>query len=343
MNSLFFQQVKAYRRSMTPAERKKKVKIKKVLYPVAKERAYARKVESMLLPIKQYVQSYIASRGSALLRGDCSDELLLRDIEIALNIDEIPSNELVLRLDAVPGSEFSEMQRQLEEWLKKYYPEEASPDILTELSGAAGVYAIQSKAFGSQAAEVVGYDYSGANLWWPDTRDQWMADNYKLIKSLSTEYITKVNLLTEKAILEGVDNKTLSKQIEGLSETMTKSRARLIARDQVGKLNGLIAHKQMLEAGVDMYIWQTAGDERVRGNPAGYLKKAVPSHWVMEGKLCRWDDATVYSEDGGKSWIPRSGKMPLTHPGMAIQCRCSAIPYFENIIQTADKSIKEVV
>ena len=56
----------------------------------------------------------------------------------------------------------------------------------------------------------------------------------------------------------------------------------------------------------------------------------------MDGLLCRWDDATVYSEDGGKTWIPRPAGAVLMHPGMDYQCRCCALAWFDELIDEAD-------
>jgi uncharacterized protein with gpF-like domain len=323
MSTLFFQQVKAYRRSLTKAQRSKPIRTKAAVYPAAVERRYSTKIESWLLPITDFVEKYIQEKGKALLRGDTNKDL---------------------RMDAVAGEEFDEMKRQLDAWMKEYYPTDEQEISKSEIMLSIGVTAttvcaLQSKIFSSQAKPIVGFDYITPDPWWEGLRDRWMADNYRLIKSLSTEYITKVNLLVDAAIDSGTSYADLTKQIQSLSENITKKRARLIARDQIGKLQGQINQKKQMEAGVETYYWQTAGDERVRGNPTGHFKNAIPSHYVMNDVLCRWDDASVYSKDGGKTWINRSGKMPLVHPGQAIQCRCSAIPNFDDIVQEVDEEI----
>ena len=81
----------------------------------------------------------------------------------------------------------------------------------------------------------------------------------------------------------------------------------------------------MQDAGLSMYVWDTSGDERVR-----------ESHAVMEGLLCRWDDATVCSYDGGRTWKPRPSGAVLMHPGMDYQCRCCADAWFDELIDEAD-------
>ncbi|MFH4293788.1 minor capsid protein, partial [Acinetobacter baumannii] len=89
----------------------------------------------------------------------------------------------------------------------------------------------------------------------------------------------------------------LAKAIKQLGLS-TDYRARLIASDQMGKINGQINQARQLSMGVETYTWQTAKDERVR-----------PDHQYKQGKTFRWDSPP----DGG-------------HPGQPIRCRCTALP-----------------
>ena len=133
------------------------------------------------------------------------------------------------------------------------------------------------------------------------------------------------------------------KEIRKLDTQIEGWRARLIARDQVGKLNGALTKRRMSDAGIDKYTWMTANDERVRGNPSGPWKNAVPSHYIMNNMVCRWDDNTVYSDDKGKTWKPRTGKMPIAIPGQPISCRCGSIPFFDDMIAQVDEEIEEEI
>ena len=76
----------------------------------------------------------------------------------------------------------------------------------------------------------------------------------------------------------------------------------------------------MEEIGLELYVWSTSSDDRVR-----------ESHALMEGLLCRWDDASVCSYDNGKTWEPRpSGAIDL-HPGQDIQCRCIGLAFYPEL------------
>jgi hypothetical protein len=154
--------------------------------------------------------------------------------------------------------------------------------------------------------------------------------------------VRDINSLTERAVTSGWSLSTLTEQLKSLDGKMTEGRARFVARDQIGKLNGEITQRRMESAGLSMYIWSTSGDERVRGSPDGLtkqIKNAVPSHEEMNNKLCRWDDSGVYSEDGGKTWIDRPAGAVQLHPGQDYQCRCTALAYWQEIIGEADEQI----
>lgn len=169
----------------------------------------------------------------------------------------------------------------------------------------------------------------------------WQDTNLDLIKSLPQEHIKNVNRVVREGVLQGKKWTDIRNEIELENKKITRNRANLIARDQIGKLNGLLTEERMSDAGISMYRWSTAKDERVRGRSGGRYPNAVPSHWAMEGLIGRWDNPTVYSDDGGKTWKNRSGKMPIVHPGTAIQCRCTAIPFMDEAIQEIDREIAE--
>lgn len=126
------------------------------------------------------------------------------------------------------------------------------------------------------------------------------AANVGLIKSIPTEYLEKVGKSVTDNFVEGVRWEDLAKDIERVGD-VTESRAKLIARDQTSKMNGAFNEVRQTSLGIDQYIWQTSGDERVR-----------EEHAANDGQVFAWNDP------------PATG-----HPGEDIQCRCVAIPYFD--------------
>ena len=88
----------------------------------------------------------------------------------------------------------------------------------------------------------------------------------------------------------------------------------------MGKLNGQITEAQMQEIGLNLYVWSTSFDDRVRD-----------SHALMEGLLCRYDDANLCSYDNGKTWVERPAGAVRLHPGQDIQCRCIALAFYPEL------------
>ena len=148
--------------------------------------------------------------------------------------------------------------------------------------------------------------------------------NEKWFKGMQADTLAKLDGIIERGFSTGARHETIAKEIEA-ELGKTKQRARLTARDQVSKLNGRLTQMRQEEAGISKYIWQDSDDTRVR-----------PSHAAMDGKLCRWDDATVYSKDGGKTWLARSSINGVElHPGQDILCRCFAEPFIEELQEEA--------
>ena len=149
----------------------------------------------------------------------------------------------------------------------------------------------------------------------------WVRENVSLIKSIPDQMLTQVEGIAQRGLRSGRSPRDLAKEIKGRFG-VTESRARLIASDQINKLNGQITEKRQKDLGIETYFWQTSGDERVR-----------ESHKVLDGKLCRWDDDTVYSDDMGATWKKRSSiGGDDGHPGSPVRCRCSGLPNLTDIL-----------
>jgi SPP1 gp7 family putative phage head morphogenesis protein len=128
-------------------------------------------------------------------------------------------------------------------------------------------------------------------------------ENIKLVEDAGREYASSVRELFDQFDVETMRVETLQSRLMERGD-VSESRAELIARDQVLKLNGKLTESRQTGAGIDRYTWSTSQDERVRD-----------SHRDKEGEVFSWDDPP---EDTG-------------HPGQDYQCRCVAIPYFEEV------------
>jgi len=121
--------------------------------------------------------------------------------------------------------------------------------------------------------------------------------NALLIKDIGEKAARDIELLVQDAVSRGTLGRDLAKILKE-TQGYTNKRAALIARDQIGKLNGNLQQIRMKEAGIDRYQWQTMQDRRVR-----------PEHVVLNGTIRTWEQS------------PR--------PGEEIRCRCTPIPLFE--------------
>lgn len=190
----------------------------------------------------------------------------------------------------------------------------------------------------------VGSAWDEAEPWVQPTLERWARDQVTLIKNSQgtiQQYVTK---RVRDAIRDGRTTAELKARLLKDLPGMSDRRAQLIARDQCAKLNGELTRGRMEDAGLETYIWETSMDERVRGREGGLYPDAVPSHWVMQGKVCRWDNPGVYRNDQGE-WVARPDNAPTEHPGMAIQCRCVATPNWDELEDPSldGQRIEEVV
>ena len=116
-----------------------------------------------------------------------------------------------------------------------------------------------------------------------------------LIKDVDDQTAQRIADATFDAFESGNGSAQLRKDLKEVIDA-SNTRARLIARDQLGKLTGRLDELRQTEAGIASYIWSTVGDHRVR-----------PAHLDREGEAFKWSEPP---EDG--------------HPGEPVACRCRA-------------------
>lgn len=130
--------------------------------------------------------------------------------------------------------------------------------------------------------------------------------NTKLIRTVQSDMIGMIEGTITRGARQGLRHEEIARNLfakatkknPGGDLAKTQKRMRLIARDQISKLNGELARVRHTEAGIVHYRWITARDGRERD-----------THAANDGKIFRYDDP------------PATG-----HPGEEINCRCSAAP-----------------
>ena len=143
----------------------------------------------------------------------------------------------------------------------------------------------------------------------------WVSGNVSKIKSLPAQTLLGIERIIEDAYRQG---KPLSEVSEELQKeyALSKQRADMLARDQMSTLNAQMTQMQHQDAGVKKYKWRSSRDSYVRD-----------CHRVFDGNIYSWDDPP-------DDWyLTKSRGVVYTghkyNPGMAMCCRCTAIPIFE--------------
>jgi len=139
--------------------------------------------------------------------------------------------------------------------------------------------------------------------------DLFVSTNIKLIRSIETTALGRVENLVLQGVRSGARHEDLAAQIVSDLD-VSYSRARTIARDQISKLNAELARVRQSQAGITHYEWLTTIDGRER-----------KEHADNDGKIFAYDDPP----------------METGHPGEDVNCRCQALPILpETVVEDPD-------
>lgn len=232
----------------------------------------------------------------------------LSDEMDAAILDTLAAEGLVPRQDAAEGdapsssiverrSVAARVERVVKQVLK-------NRQLLVRLQEIADATARSTRTeWARQMKAAVGVDLPDAEPALAPLFKRFRAENVDLITSLATDKVQRVRaILTDAGA--GTRVEEIAKAIREGTDA-TRSRARLIARDQVLKLNAQITQVRHEAAGVTEFIWRTSKDERVRAD-----------HEILDGKRFRYDEPPIVDR--------RRGDRAL--PGVYFQCRCIAEP-----------------
>lgn len=149
--------------------------------------------------------------------------------------------------------------------------------------------------------------------------DQFRDQNVSLIKSLVGTQLDEITGILANAEIGALRVEDVRAQIQDRF-SVSKSKADLLARDQILKLNGDLTKTRQTAIGITKYIWTTSHDERVRGNPNGKWPKGL--HFDLDGTIHDWAHPPICSLDGRRA-----------HPGGDYQCRCIAYPVLPELLE----------
>jgi SPP1 gp7 family putative phage head morphogenesis protein len=143
--------------------------------------------------------------------------------------------------------------------------------------------------------------------------DLFVSDNVALIKSINVQQLEQVKGVILRGARAGKHHLEVRDEIVAQFGKSNK-RAAVIARDQVGKLNGQLTQLRQTNIGIKRYRWSSSQDERVRSG-----------HRKLNGTIQEWSKPPLCDERTGER----------AHPGYPVQCRCVAIPIVDDLLVEA--------
>lgn len=266
------------------AKKRKPPKFRPAPYPKAIERSYNSDLQTIVKTISEEVQRLLIPILASVAR-DLGQPTIKKDAgvnDVTKAIEEIKKN------------------------LSRKFTEQ-------ELKAIAKRKGLSLSEFSRVATEkefkrVVGVDLFTNDRALADTIEMFSVFNTQLSKSLIDESVNKVQSTVLSGFQSGTRWEEIATDIEKYIDPEVggiANRARLIARDQISKLNGQVTQERQKSLGVNKYIWRTSQDERVRD-----------SHRELEGEVFSWDNP------------PSVG-----HPGEDFQCRCTAEPVLDEFFE----------
>lgn len=197
----------------------------------------------------------------------------------------------------------------------------------------------EERAASGREVATLGLDVVGKEPWLKSEISTRSTEFTALIKDVGTDTERRIAGLAAQALEKGRSRDWLRQQVEDVAG-VSERRAALIARDQIGKLQGALHEARQQDIGIDRYTWRNSRDARVAGNPSG-LYPDVPSdsethgnHWEREGRIFLWKKS-----GGALVEVLPDGTTQVTeyvdgHPGEPIADRCFAegiIPGLEDL------------
>ncbi len=204
---------------------------------------------------------------------------------------------------------------------------------------AESVNAWVAKRFAMERQILLGSVYDVSEPWVQAALAEWERTNRKWVKSVVGEHLSRMESMALEAIQTGKRPEQLTLDILKANKNLSVTRAKALARDQIGKLTSLLTEKRSLEIGLETYTWRGARDERERGNPNGRYPNSKSDHWHAEGKIGVYGKPDIWLE-GGKE-VSRGFRDPVGAPGMEPLCRCLAASRYEDLLKPIDQSLLE--
>lgn len=146
--------------------------------------------------------------------------------------------------------------------------------------------------------------------------------NVNKIVTVNSNYFDNIRELVNRSLRKGDSVKELKKSIIELTRT-TENRAKLIAIDQVQKLNSDLERVRAQANGIKRYFWRTRKNLRTRQD-----------HKDLEGAVIDYSYPPITVTTG-----KRAGE--TNHAGQDIDCKCWSELVIEDLIGKTSANLKE--
>ena len=154
---------------------------------------------------------------------------------------------------------------------------------------------------------LLGVDVFKNEPWLRPLVSDWVAENVSLVRNMGENALSDLERTILSMVRDGESIKDIREEIRERFSVST-SRAKLIARDQVNKLNGRLTEERQTRLGVTQYVWRTSEDQRVRGVQNSNTRG--PNHVRLNGHTFDWSNPPITNRNKGER----------NHPGGDIQC-----------------------
>jgi SPP1 gp7 family putative phage head morphogenesis protein len=191
------------------------------------------------------------------------------------------------------------------------YAQRVSAARIEQIAARAGVDTSKQnrREINRQFRSVLGIDLPGTDPFLATQLDAFRKMNVGLVTNMTTEQLDKLEATLRAAAASGSRVETIRADVQARFG-VSRSRAALIARDQVLKLNGELTQLRHREAGITEYEWITSGDEAVRERHSelGAMSES--------GTVFKYSEPPIVDVRTGRR----------ANPGEDFQCRCTANP-----------------
>ncbi|AUR82855.1 head morphogenesis domain protein [Vibrio phage 1.029.O._10N.261.55.A7] len=153
-----------------------------------------------------------------------------------------------------------------------------------------------------------------------------LQENVTLVTSLPDEYLKRIESIVYSGMQQGRYPTAIAKDLQEATGISWR-RAKLIARDQVAKINSAVDSERSQNLGIEYYEWSTSNDRRVSGDPSGKYPKSKIRCYMIARRDIGYGKG-IYTYKHGADYAGESN----LHPGTAhIGCRCRRIPKIDGV------------